>query len=112
MLIFFLQMLILAPIVEELVFRGAIYEVFKLAEVKIWVNNLINSLIFATSHAAGFFVLPEEFHSFVHFQIQYTFVLGHLCAKSRERTHGVLEPILLHFAFNLIFYVCVKMQLI
>lgn len=108
----FLQMLLLAPILEELVFRGAIYELFKLAEVKIWVNNLINSILFAASHAAGFFVLPKEFYPFLVFQMQYTFVLGHLCAKSRERTHGVLEPIILHFAFNLVFYVAVKMQLI
>lgn len=108
----FLQMLILAPIVEELVFRGAIYELFKLANVRIWANNLINSTLFAASHAAGFFVLPKEFFPFLIFQMQYTFVLGHLCTKSRERTHGVLEPIILHLAFNLIFYASVKLQLI
>lgn len=108
----FIQMLILAPIIEELVFRGAIYELFKVAKVKIWVNNLINSILFALSHAYALTVLPDEFHPFIFFQLKYTFVLGHLCAKSRERTYGILEPILLHFIFNLVFYVAVQMHVI
>lgn len=108
----FIQMLILAPIIEELVFRGAIYELFKNTKVKIWVNNLINSALFAFSHAYALFILPDEFHPFVYFQLKYTFVLGHLCAKSRERTHGVLEPIILHFIFNLVFYIAVHYHIL
>ena len=108
----FIQMLILAPIIEELVFRGAIYELFKNAGVKIWVNNLINSILFSASHIPAFYVLPVEFHPFIYFQLKYAFVLGHLCAKSRERTHGVLEPIILHFVFNLVFYLAVVFHVI
>jgi len=108
----FIQLLILAPIIEELIFRGAIYELFKNAQVPIWVNNLINSLLFSISHMVSLDILPEEFHAFVYFQMKYAFVLGHLCAKSRERTHGVLEPMILHFAFNLMFYLAVVFHVI
>jgi len=108
----FIQILILAPIIEELVFRGAIYELFKNAGIPIWVNNLVNSILFSLSHIAALYALPEEFHAFIYFQLKYTFVLGHLCAKSRERTHGVLEPIILHFAFNLVFYLAVVFYVI
>ena len=108
----FLQILILAPIIEEIVFRGALYELLKNAGVKIWVNNLINSILFSLSHFAALYILPEEFHAFIYFQLKYTFVLGHLCAKSRERTHGVVEPIILHFVFNLVFYIAVVFQVV
>jgi len=105
-------MIILAPIIEELVFRGSIYELFKKAKVKIWVNNLINSVLFALSHGSALFVLPAEFHPFIYFQMKYTFVLGHLCAKSRERTHGIIEPMFLHLIFNIVFYASIKLHLI
>ena len=60
------------------------------------------------SHLPALWFLPEEFHGFIGFQLFYTLLLGWICAKSRVKTNGMLEPVVLHFAFNLIFYIAVK----
>lgn len=103
-----LQILILAPIVEELVFRGAFIGVFENSKLKKPVVVYLNALLFSMSHLPALWHLPEEFHGFIGFQLFYTLVLGWVCAQSRVKTKGVLEPIILHFFFNLVFYIAVK----
>lgn len=98
------QLLIMAPIFEELVFRGGIYKLFEKAIENSLYRTIINSALFSFSHGFAFFLLPEEFHNFIYFQMGYTFLLGWICTKSRERSVGIVEPIFLHFVFNLIFY--------
>ena len=108
----FIQVLILAPIIEELIFREAFYTVFKRAGLpSIW-QGLINSALFSLSHLPAIWILPAEFKSFVIFQLIYTFVLGWVCFKSREVSKGILEPILIHLVFNLVFYMAVSFQYI
>lgn len=100
----FIQLLILAPIFEELVFRGAfngLMNKFKLKEIYI---HFISAVTFSLSHLPAYFVLDIEFKSFILFQVFYTFILGWICSKSYQKTKGILEPILLHFVFNLAFY--------
>ena len=104
----FIQILILAPIIEEFVFRGAFIQVFENAKLKKPVIIYLNAILFSMSHLPALWFLPEEFHGFIGFQLFYTLLLGWICAKSRVKTNGMLEPVVLHFAFNLIFYIAVK----
>lgn len=105
-----LQILILAPIIEELVFREAIFELHKKLKLKMKYLIIANALLFSISHIPALFYLPPEFHSFIYFQIIYTVGLGWMCAKSKQQTLGISEPILLHFLFNLIFFIAASMS--
>lgn len=103
------KLLILAPFFEEIVFRGALYDLLKkVPDLQVKFQHIINALLFSLSHAAALFVLPEEFLSFIYYQLFYTFILGWLCSKSREMSKGLMEPIVLHFVFNLMFYTAIK----
>jgi membrane protease YdiL (CAAX protease family) len=99
-----LQLLLFAPLIEELVFRGAFFEIFYKSRLRPQIALLLNSILFSFSHSAGFFYLPVEFHQFIVFQLVYTLFLGWMCSKSRFKSQGILEPIILHFVFNLMFY--------
>jgi membrane protease YdiL (CAAX protease family) len=100
-----LKLLILAPFFEEIVFRGAFFNLLtRLKRLKRWWCHLMNGLLFSLSHSFALYVLPIEFISFVWYQIVYTFILGWCCSVSREKSGGLIEPILIHFIFNLIFY--------
>ena len=103
----FIQILVLAPIIEELVFRFAFYEMFKEKISNRKIQFVLNSLLFSISHSAALAVLPTEFYPFIFFQIIYTFFLGWICTKAKDLSQSIIEPIILHFVFNLFFYFAV-----
>tara|TARA_B100000212_G_scaffold339039_1_gene316683 strand:- start:276 stop:893 length:618 start_codon:yes stop_codon:yes gene_type:complete len=102
-----IQLLILAPIVEEFVFRYALLGLYLQRIKSKNVGLLASSVLFSISHLPGMWHLPQEFAAFVYIQLGYTFCMGWIIGKARIRTGGVLEPIILHFIFNLLFYVAV-----
>jgi membrane protease YdiL (CAAX protease family) len=102
-----LQILILAPIIEELIFRHVFYGVFEKYFINSKYNLILNSALFSLSHLPAIWMIPEEFSSFIIAQLVYTFVLGWMCTKSRMKSRAVFEPIFLHFVFNFIFYLAV-----
>lgn len=103
----FWQMLILAPLIEELVFRESFLSLQQnLRTPSKWIL-ITNSGLFSLSHYSGLFLLPVEFHPFIYFQILYTFPLGWLCTKARLNSGGIVAPVLMHFCFNLVFYFAV-----
>lgn len=108
----FLQLLVMAPILEELVFRGVFFGLGEKARVKSDVNVLYNSLLFSLSHVPAIWILEREFHTFIVFQMFYTLALGFICSQSRLKSQGLLSPVLLHFLFNLVFYIAVHLQYI
>ncbi len=103
----FLQILILAPLIEELVFRGAFLDICEKYNISKQVALFSNAFLFCISHSSALWYLGSEFHPFIYFQLFYTLVLGWVCAKARIETKGLLEPILLHLSFNIIFYLAV-----
>ena len=103
----FIQILVLAPIIEELVFRGAIFEVHANSKLKKMAIIGLSSVLFSISHTPALWHLPSEFHSFIIFQLFYTLILGWICAYSRALTGGIVAPISLHFGFNLVFYIAI-----
>lgn len=102
-----LQILILAPIIEELIFRHAFYGLFEKYFSQAKYNIILNSFLFSISHLPAIWIIPEEFRDFIIAQLFYTFLLGWMCAKSRQKSRAIYEPIFLHFVFNFIFYVAV-----
>ena len=102
-----LQMLILAPLIEEFVYRESFFVILKRLTPNKNFALILNSLLFGLSHISGIFLLPAEFHTFIYAQVIYTIPLGWICAKARDRTDGIAEPIVLHLLFNLLFYIAV-----
>ena len=99
-----LKVLVLAPILEELVFRKAFF--WPLIK-KNWDKRVIlvlTSTLFSLSHLGAYFILPEAYKGFILLQVGYTFLLGIVIGHSFLRHQSILWCILHHFIFNLVFY--------
>lgn len=83
----FILAVFLAPISEELVFRGAIYRFLK---------GRIHPLAALTGTSLLFAFIHFNIHSFLAL-----FTLGMLLGRSYERTGSIVTPILYHACFNL-----------
>jgi membrane protease YdiL (CAAX protease family) len=79
---------VLAPIAEELFFRGYLYESLK-RRYDLRTGALVNSLLFALIH---FYVI-----SFIPI-----FVLGLLLTYIREKCKTIIAPMIVHLVYNLI----------
>lgn len=108
----FLQLVILAPIVEEIVFR------YLFLNLSLWGNLkekhilIINSSLFSLSHLAALWVIPSEFVGFICFQVIYTFALGWICTRALLKNKSILAPVMIHLVFNLVFYIAIVKQVI
>ena len=83
---FFFVGAVLAPIVEEIFFRGFIFQGFR--QKYGWVNSmLLSSVIFAAAHLDLVALIP-------------TFILGCLLAYMFQRSNSVWPGVILHFLVN------------
>jgi uncharacterized protein len=82
---------VLAPVVEELVFRGALHQGLR-RRTGFWPAAVLSSAIFAVVHV-------EVVASSPVFLVQ-LFLLGVLFAWLLERTGNLLAPVVAHLAFN------------
>ncbi|HEY3344573.1 MAG TPA: CPBP family intramembrane glutamic endopeptidase [Anaerolineaceae bacterium] len=78
---------VLAPIAEELFFRGAIYTWFR-ERYAVWIAVLASSLLFALGHADTFAVVITSL------------ILGAVNALVFERTRSIWAPIAIHVVNN------------
>ena len=53
----------------------------------------------------AYFAVPDEFKNFVMYQTVYVIVLGLAAGYRRLKANSVLAAILIHFGFNLGFYI-------
>jgi membrane protease YdiL (CAAX protease family) len=106
-----IKLVLAAPIIEELLFRGALTGILR-KHVSRTRLLFISAGLFSISHFYSFFITPQEFHSFILLQTGYTFILGYILAKDFEENFNFARVILLHFVFNVIFLVAIKTQLI
>lgn len=88
----FLVICILAPLVEELVFRGAILRALLQGCQSHWVAIVISALIFAVVHANPI-------------QMPHAFLMGLLLGWMYYRTRSVIPGILVHWVNNTAAYV-------
>lgn len=82
---------VLAPVVEELAFRGALHQGLR-PKIGFWPAALLSSGIFAVVHVEVLVSSPI-------FLVQ-LFLLGMLFAWLLERTGNLLAPIVAHLVFN------------
>ena len=87
----YLAVCIFAPLVEELVFRGAILRSLLGSLQNHWTAILVSALIFAIAH-----INPA--------QMPHAFCLGVLLGWMYYRTHSVLPGIIVHWVNNTVAY--------
>jgi membrane protease YdiL (CAAX protease family) len=99
-----LFLLLIGPLLEEALFRLAIWEplsdLIKTPKVLIAVT----STVFSLAHFFPWWTLPDKLHSFILYQTGYVFFLGSYCGLRRQQTQSILIPILIHLCFNFGFY--------
>lgn len=81
-----LTVVLVAPVVEEIVFRGALFRALE-RSIHPWAAILIPSVLFALAHTDPV-------------QMGYTFVLGMIFAFVRARSGKLLPCVFMHIAFN------------
>lgn len=97
-------LLLVAPFLEELIFRFFIWQPIEWLTGKPIIAWLVTSLMFSYSHLHSIWFLPKEIHSFVVYQTIYTLILGLACGFFKFRNNSIAGAVLVHFGFNLGFY--------
>ena len=94
--------LIIAPVNEEILFRGVSFGFLKKAGLRFWLVNIIQALLFGVTHMniINGIVGGIEYLNIV--QGTYAFVLGLFLGYLRERTGKLWAPILGHIVFNFV----------
>ena len=100
-----LFLLLIGPVVEELVFRMALWEPLSNLLPRTSLVILISSAIFSFAHFVAWWHVPESLRAFVLYQTTYTFLLGLYCGWLRAKYGSILSNILFHALFNLAFFV-------
>lgn len=99
-----LMLLLIGPVLEEFLFRGAIWRLLQGLRSPTKVAWLTTSVLFSLSHFMAWFRVPEEWHPFILYQTAYTLMLGLYCGSLREKTGSLAAPTVVHLVFNLGFY--------
>ena len=97
-------LLLVAPILEEMLFRQTFwkqFESFRLPKASVWI---LTSAFFSFAHLNAIRFAPPELFTFIYYQTGYTLLLGLACGWVREKYGTVVSAILLHAAFNLGFF--------
>lgn len=104
--VFFL--LIVAPVLEELIFRMALWESLRRLVENKWAIISGSTLLFSLGHLMAFWFVPDEFKNFVLYQSVYVILLSQALGWLRFKTNSITTPMLVHFAFNFGFFLGTK----
>lgn len=94
----FITFVLVAPVVEELVFRGYFFQVWRNSFLKLWGALLLTSAVFTLIHAGQY---PLQV-----LVILFSFSL--LLGWAREKTGSVYVPIAMHAANNLVAFILIN----
>jgi membrane protease YdiL (CAAX protease family) len=103
----FLHLVIIAPLLEELVFRFIFQNLLSQSLKSKKIILIISALIFSISHSYALSFMPEIYKPFVYLQLLYTLPLGYLCARSFYN-NNILGAYIIHLVFNSSFYIAIK----
>ena len=87
-----LGMVLVAPVIEELVFRGYLFKAWRHTRLGLWGTLVLTSLLFTVVHAAQYSIML----------LLYVFALSMLLGLARQKTGSILTPIMIHSFNNLI----------
>lgn len=90
----FLMVVVIAPVCEEIVFRGYLYNAMRRTFKREREREVVNALLFAAAHV---FLISYLFGAGVPY---YIFVLGYLLARLYSKSGSVLPGIVLHALNN------------
>lgn len=100
--LFFL--LLAGPILEELVFRFALWQPIEALTGRRWAAVHLTTALFSFAHFYSYFFVPAEFRPFIIYQSIYVIWLGYYCAIRKNETNSVRHPTIVHLAFNMGFF--------
>lgn len=98
-------LIIIAPIIEEFLFRFALWEPLDDLFKDDLTVAFISSFLFSLAHFLAVSFADGDTKIFVAYQTLYTLCLGIFCSWARVYANSLLLPLIIHFAFNLGFYV-------
>jgi len=101
-------LLVVAPILEELIFRFVLWQPIARFTKSPVAALVATALLFSYAHLHAIWFVPPEFHAFVYYQTTYTLFLGLLCGFSLYKSNSLLSSMVLHFSFNLGFYLATR----
>ena len=96
-------LLLVGPVLEEFVFRSALWRLGSEIIKAPWFSYLFTSVLFAFAHYQMIQIAPAEYQGFIRYQAVYTLGLGLLAGGVRLH-FGLLGAILIHLAFNFGFF--------
>lgn len=99
-----LLLVVLSPLLEELIFRLALWECFRKLGARPALVLGLTTLLFAVDHLAAYWTVPAEVQPFVLYQTLYVLILGAVAGGRRLTSGAVSSAIWVHFGFNLGFY--------
>ena len=102
-------LLVVAPILEELIFRMALWEAFRSFLKSERQVLAVTTFLFALGHFAAYWFVPAQFHHFVLYQTSYVLLLGCFAGWRRMKADAVVAGVWVHFGFNLGFFLASKM---
>ncbi|WLD58024.1 CPBP family intramembrane metalloprotease [Salinispirillum sp. LH 10-3-1] len=83
-------LIVLAPLIEELIFRGYLFTAWRHTKLGLWGTVILTSLIFTSIHAAQYSGLL----------LLYLFIFSVILGLAREKTGSIWAPIALHVLNN------------
>ncbi len=98
-----LFLFLIGPVIEEFVFRVALWKVFEVFIKNKWMLIFITTAFYAYSNFRLFHYFPSNLREFFYFQYQYMFISGLLFGYVRT-SNGFVPAIFAHFMFNLGFW--------
>lgn len=98
-------LLVLAPTLEELLFRMALWEPAEKLLKNPATTLFITTSLFSMGHLMALFTVPGQFKPFVLIQSLYVMLLGLGAGYRRIRSGTFLAGTIVHFGFNLGFVV-------
>lgn len=87
-----LGMILIAPVIEELIFRGYLFRAWRHTRMGLWGTLILTSLLFTGIHAA-------QYSGII---LVYMFALSLLLGLARESTGSIWPPLAFHMVNNLI----------
>jgi membrane protease YdiL (CAAX protease family) len=99
-----LLLLLFSPILEEFIFRFFLWQPVESLTQKPVLAWIGTSVVFSYSHLHTMWFVPADIHPFIIFQTIYTLFLGFFCGYFVYKYKTLLGAILVHFFFNLGFY--------